>query len=204
MNYGYGPATSWPYYNNAYAYWPQNQYSGAQGFSRYGSNQGWANNNQWGGNPGNWGAGFGYGTYPAAQFGSGYGNFPYNPANYGTFPYNQAPYNQGGYGYGTVPYNPPGAGFGGYPWTPLSDEELGYFVENALDNDPIIPTQSSIGVQVNDGIVTLTGTVPNKRIKHAAGDDAWWIPQVIDVHNEIQVMPRRQRAGGQTRERTKR
>jgi osmotically-inducible protein OsmY len=80
----------------------------------------------------------------------------------------------------------------------MNDEELKYFVEGAIDSDPSIPPNSNIGVDVNNGIVTLTGTVPNKRIKHAVGDDAWWLPQVVDVHNEIMVTPRRERVGQTT------
>jgi hypothetical protein len=87
-------------------------------------------------------------------------------------------------------------GYGGnVQWTPMNDDELKYFVESVIDSDPIVPPNSNVDVDVNNGIVTLTGTVPNKRIKHAAGDDAWWLPQVVDVHNEIMVMPRRERAG---------
>ncbi|HEY8477426.1 MAG TPA: BON domain-containing protein, partial [Chloroflexota bacterium] len=45
-------------------------------------------------------------------------------------------------------------------------------------------------VEVDSGVVTLTGTVPNKRVKAAAGDDAWWVPGVVDVRNELQVTGR--------------
>lgn len=96
-----------------------------------------------------------------------------------------------------------GAGFGTFPmggfafgFAPMSDDEMKYFVEQSLDNDPGIPASTNIGVSVQNGVVTLSGTVPNKRIKHDAGDDAWWIPQVLDVHNEIQIQPRKQRAAG--------
>jgi hypothetical protein len=110
------------------------------------------------------------------------------------------PWSWGGFGgfggYGTFPYS---AGFGfpayGYGWPAANDDEIRYFVEQSLNNDPSIPPHVNIGVDVHNGVVTLTGTVPNKRIKHAAGDDAWWIPQVLDVHNEINVVSRRERAG---------
>ncbi|HUX88023.1 MAG TPA: BON domain-containing protein, partial [Chloroflexota bacterium] len=37
-----------------------------------------------------------------------------------------------------------------------------------------------------------TGTVPSKEIKHAAGDDAWWLPGVDDIDNQLTVeAPRR-------------
>ncbi|HVB96908.1 MAG TPA: BON domain-containing protein [Chloroflexota bacterium] len=94
-----------------------------------------------------------------------------------------------GYGaHGTFPFA------GGYGFGAATDDEICYFVEQSLDNDPAIPPHVSIGVDVNSGVVTLTGTVPNKRIKHAAGDDAWWLPQVLDVHNEIEVLSRKVRA----------
>ncbi len=120
---------------------------------------------------------------------AGWGGFP----GYGGYPWYGGMFANPFFGYGTFPYWSamyPGA------WGVPNDAEIKYFVENSLDNDPTIPAHVNIGVEVQNGVVTLTGTVPNKRIKHAAGDDAWWIPQVIDVHNEIQVMPRRERAAG--------
>lgn len=74
---------------------------------------------------------------------------------------------------------------------PAPDAEIQHFVERTIDNDPEIPAHAKIDVAVQNGVVTLTGTVSNKRIKHAAGDDAWWIPQVLDIHNQIQVSPRK-------------
>lgn len=143
---------------------------GFTGFQPYGWPAGFGGNVGWGG------AGFGgFG----GQYGPGYGPAPWS--GYGTFPYGAAK------GYG-----------GNVQWTPMNDEELKYFVEGAIDSDPSIPPNSNIGVDVNNGIVTLTGTVPNKRIKHAVGDDAWWLPQVVDVHNEIMVTPRRERVGQTT------
>ncbi|MGQ9674831.1 MAG: BON domain-containing protein [Chloroflexota bacterium] len=72
-----------------------------------------------------------------------------------------------------------------------SDDQIKDMVLTALDADPRIPFDSDISVDVTGGIVTLSGTVPNKRIKHAAGDDAWWIPDVVDINNELQVTGRR-------------
>lgn len=70
-------------------------------------------------------------------------------------------------------------------------------VMTALDADPRIPFDSDIDVDVTGGHVTLRGTVPSKVIKHAAGDDAFWIPFVVDVHNELEVVGRRQQARAQ-------
>lgn len=64
-------------------------------------------------------------------------------------------------------------------------------IYDALDADPLIPYDSNIDVTIEAGTVYLRGEAPGKRIKHAAGDDAWWIPGVVDVHNEIKVVLRR-------------
>ncbi len=131
-----------------------------------------------------WSGGFGPG------FGAGFG-WP-TPGQLGGFGPNAWPWLGA---YGAYPF---AGGFGASPafgWIPTNDEELRDFVENAIENDPTIPPNANINVEVRNGVVTLTGTVPNKRIKHAAGDDAWWLPQVVDVHNEITVTPRRERAG---------
>lgn len=47
-----------------------------------------------------------------------------------------------------------------------------------------------IDIEVNDGIVTLNGTVPALVHKRLAGAMAWWIPGVRDVINGIAVEPR--------------
>ena len=86
-----------------------------------------------------------------------------------------------------------GPGYWGAGAAP-SDEEIKQMVYDSLDADPAIPFDSDIHVDVTGGIVTLTGTVPNKRIKHAAGDDAWWIPGVWDVNNNLEITGRREKA----------
>jgi hypothetical protein len=107
-----------------------------------------------------------------------------------------------GYGYGYGPYGM-GWGLGGlrtwggtyspqFTATGLpTDEEIVEMVYDAIDDDPLIPYDADIDVKCDAGEVTLTGTVPNKRMKHAAGDDAWWVPGVVDVHNQINVSGRR-------------
>lgn len=75
-----------------------------------------------------------------------------------------------------------------------TDEEIEEMVYDALDADPLIPYDADINVAVDAGVVTLAGTVPNKRVKHAAGDDAWWVPGVVDVNNELAVSGRRRAA----------
>ncbi|MGH2461252.1 MAG: BON domain-containing protein [Chloroflexota bacterium] len=95
--------------------------------------------------------------------------------------------------YGTFPAAMPTAIATGAART--DDAHIREFVERAIDNDPSIPAHAEIDVAVENGVVTLTGTVSNKRIKHAAGDDAWFVPQVFDVHNEIAVVSHREHAG---------
>ena len=122
-----------------------------------------------------------YGGFPP-----GYPNPFWNPfSGYGTAPFSWD---------GTLPTF--GMGYGPPTYVPRNDTEIKDFVERAIDSDPMVPPDADISVQVQNGVVTLTGTVPNKRIKHAAGDDAWWVPPVRDVHNEIQIVSRRERAAG--------
>ncbi len=64
-------------------------------------------------------------------------------------------------------------------------------VYDAMDVDPLIPYDVDIEVNCDAGVVTLAGTVPNKPAKHAAGDDTWWVPGVVDVRNNIQIGGRR-------------
>ncbi|HLG51832.1 MAG TPA: BON domain-containing protein [Chloroflexota bacterium] len=75
-----------------------------------------------------------------------------------------------------------------------TDEEIEEMVYDAIDADPLVPFDVDVNVESDAGTVTLTGTVPTKEIKHAIGDDAWWIPGVDDVRNEIQVVGRRRPA----------
>jgi len=130
-----------------------------------------------------------YGGMPG--FGMGYmgGGFvpPWGfPGFYGYSP----PWGTGGWGLGGLrtwggTYSPQ------YLSTGLpTDEEITEMVYDALDDDVLIPWDADINVDVKAGEVTLTGTVPNKHIKHSAGDDAWWVPGVVDVHNQLEVSGR--------------
>ncbi len=94
---------------------------------------------------------------------------------------------------GTFPRRYPGLGWA-YPPAP-SDEQVREMIYDAIDADPVIPYDSDIKVDVTAGVVTLTGTVPNKRVKHATGDDAWWVPGIWDVNNNLQIVGRRKAAG---------
>jgi osmotically-inducible protein OsmY len=47
----------------------------------------------------------------------------------------------------------------------------------------------SIDVDVNEGIVTLNGTVPSLSAKRLAGVLTWWVPGCRDVVNGIEISP---------------
>jgi hypothetical protein len=92
----------------------------------------------------------------------------------------------------------PGYGFAG-PVAPRlgvmglpKDDEIEEMAQQALDRHPLIPLDADVDVRCESGQVTLTGKVPDKRIKRAAGEAVWWIPGVTDVGNSIVVSGRRQ------------
>jgi len=140
-----------------------------------------------GGRPQPWGYG-----YPPG-FGVGYGFQPGFGVGYGFQPGFGMGYGMPGYAMGPAGYGYAPAMTGAVP-AAATDEQIRDMVHDSLDADPIIPYDADIGVDVHNSVVTLTGTVPNKRIKHAAGDDAWWIPPVVDVENDLEVA-RARRAG---------
>lgn len=150
--------------------------------------------------------GYGYGPMPpffgpAAGFGwPGFGGPMYQPVPMGglTWGGTYAPYTVwSGYG-GLGGLRRHGGSYSaqfmdtGLP----TDEEISEMIYDAMDVDPLIPYDADINVTVDAGEVTLTGTVANKSIKHAAGDDSWWIPGVVDVHNQLKVSGRRRTRGG--------
>ena len=85
-----------------------------------------------------------------------------------------------------------------FPVTLVTNQPIACMVVNSINTDSGVPSDSDITVDVEAGIVTFSGTVPTKFAKHRAGDDAWWLPDVIDVRNQLQVIPRRNR--GQQRQ----
>jgi len=44
-----------------------------------------------------------------------------------------------------------------------------------------------VHIEVNNGVVTLTGEVDSIVEKRAAGDDAWDTPGVVDVNNLLRI-----------------
>jgi osmotically-inducible protein OsmY len=71
---------------------------------------------------------------------------------------------------------------------PPSDTELADEIKNKLVWDPWVDA-NRVQVEVNQGVVTLTGNVPSIFEKRAAGDDAWDTPGTLDVHNDLMITP---------------
>ncbi|HLH72277.1 MAG TPA: BON domain-containing protein [Chloroflexota bacterium] len=72
------------------------------------------------------------------------------------------------------------------PPTKRSDAEIEADVRRALDTDPNI-NAARITVSVVDGVVYLRGSVPTYYQIDEASDDAWRVPGVVDVVNELTV-----------------
>ncbi|HLG52248.1 MAG TPA: BON domain-containing protein [Chloroflexota bacterium] len=72
------------------------------------------------------------------------------------------------------------------PWT---DQEIAATVRANLARDVRISNPGQITVGVENGVVTLTGTVPTYTQKSDAADDAWRAPGVVDVVNALAVAP---------------
>lgn len=137
------------------------------------------------------GAGMGYGT-PGMGFGGAGMGFGMGTAA-GFAPWNPFWMNPVGLGWGLG-----GTRRWGGTYTPQfmmtglpTDNEIVEMVYDSIDTDPIVPFDAEVNVDSDAGVVTLTGTVATKEIKHAIGDDAWWIPGVDDVHNDLQVSRKR-------------
>jgi len=67
-----------------------------------------------------------------------------------------------------------------------ADAQIREDIENQLIADTRV-SKYDVNVTVNDGVVNLTGVVPSYRAKNAASDDAWAVPGVINVINDISV-----------------
>jgi osmotically-inducible protein OsmY len=78
-----------------------------------------------------------------------------------------------------------------------SDSEIRDTIRRSLDLDVRIPDPSKIHVIVRSGVVTLSGTVSSYTQKTAAADDAWAAPGVVDVINDIVVVPPSRRTDGE-------
>ncbi len=74
-----------------------------------------------------------------------------------------------------------------------ADDEIEEIMQHALDNDPYVPAEADIKIDVTNGTVTLTGEVRSARVKRSIGEYAWHCPGVRDVNNEIRLIIRRRR-----------
>lgn len=68
-----------------------------------------------------------------------------------------------------------------------TDTDLEEMIYDAIDVDPLIPADCQIDVTCDSGTCTLSGDVPDKMVKHAAGQDTWWTAGVVDVENNLNV-----------------
>ena len=76
----------------------------------------------------------------------------------------------------------------GQPQGPTTDHEVEDFIYDALE---LLPGTSEVEVRCEGGRATLTGTVPQKRIKRDVGEIAWAIPALSDVQNNVTITSRR-------------
>lgn len=77
----------------------------------------------------------------------------------------------------------------------LDDNEVADIVRDTIYADPYISLtdSNSIKVEVEDGIVTLSGKVRNPRTKPLAYADAFWSSGVTDVVSKIEVKKRQRK-----------
>lgn len=70
----------------------------------------------------------------------------------------------------------------------MTDKQIQQHIEDGLQQDRAIHEQNIV-VSVDNGVVTLTGTLDNIEEKCLSGLIAWWVPGVVDVENQIKVEP---------------
>jgi len=96
------------------------------------------------------------------------------------------------------------------PATRMGDDEIRVHVRDAMTQEPAferleirecvgrqvrlargVPegAHGNIDIEVQEGIVTLNGTMPGLTSKRLAGVMAWWVPAVRDVVNGVEVDP---------------
>jgi len=84
----------------------------------------------------------------------------------------------------------------GQPAGPTNDHEIEDFLYDALE---LLSGTNEVEVRCEGGRVTLTGSVPHKRLKRDVGEIAWAIPTINDVQNNATIATRR-RARSSNRE----
>ena len=84
----------------------------------------------------------------------------------------------------------------GQPAAPTNDQEIEDFLYDAFE---LLTGTNEVEVRCEGGRVTLTGSVPHKRLKRDIGEVAWVIPTINDVQNNVTIATRR-RARSSSRE----
>jgi len=84
----------------------------------------------------------------------------------------------------------------GQPSGPTNDQEIEDFLYDAFE---LLTGTNEVEVRCEGGRVTLTGSVPHKRLKRDIGEVAWVIPTINDVQNNVTIATRR-RARSSSRE----
>ena len=87
----------------------------------------------------------------------------------------------------------------GQPQGPASDQDIEEFMYDALE---LLWGTNEVEVRSEQGRVTLTGSVQQKRLKRDIGEIAWAIAAVADVQNNVTITARRRSrsAGRETAE----
>ena len=76
----------------------------------------------------------------------------------------------------------------GQPQGPANDQDVEEFIYDAVE---LLPGAGDVEVRCEGGRVTLSGSVPHKRLKRDVGEIAWAIPGINDVQNTIGISTRR-------------
>ena len=84
----------------------------------------------------------------------------------------------------------------GQPSGPTNDHEIEDFLYDGFE---LLTGTNEVEVKCEGGRVTLTGSVPHKRLKRDIGEIAWVIPTITDVQNNVTIATRR-RARSSSRE----
>jgi hyperosmotically inducible protein len=72
------------------------------------------------------------------------------------------------------------------PTQKVMDETIAIQIVNALKRNSLVDTKL-VDVGVSDGVVTLSGSVPNGAALHAARNAAYYTEGVIDIHDNLVV-----------------
>ena len=175
---------------------PQNTNQGNQANQANQANQGQYGAGSFYGNPGQMGnqGQYGYTGYPgmANQGQMGQMGQMGNQGMYG------APGQMGQMPRTNIPTAGPHAGHGPQNYQ-RSDQRIKEDVSDRLTAHPHLDARG-INVQVNNGEVTLTGTVDSRQDKREAENVADSVQGVKDVHNQLKVQPQQQ---GQTQQQAK-